>query len=273
MKILNWVKNEVDDYNKLLRDYPPVVFTLFVLSLVAANIFANKELINYKYACLDCGTAFSWIMFLCMDVTCRHYGARVTIKLSLLALAVNLVTAAAFMLLSNIGGNWGAFYDTKNNIANTVLNNTFAGSPYIVMGSSIAFIASSIINAFLHSTISRATLTNGSKCKDHSFNKSNSFTKNIAKTSSALTFGNFALASWLSTFIAQFCDNALFSLIVSKVLFGWTFTQVFCCAMIQAVAELLCEVIFSPLGYHWCCKWQKNKIGSDYLNSAMQAVS
>lgn len=242
MKVFTLIKKEVDDYSKMLRDYPPVVFTLFVLSLVAANIFANKELINYKYLCLDCGTAFSWIMFLCMDVTCRHYGPKATIKLSLLALVINLAVALSFALMASVGGNWGAFYDTADIAANSILNSTFSASPYIVFGSSVAFISSSVVNALLHNFISK---------KESKRRKSG--------------FALFAFASWVSTFVAQFCDNLIFSLIVSKVLFGWTFTQVIGCSTIQAVAELLCEVVFSPLGYYWCCAWEKNQIGKDYV--------
>ena len=51
---------------------------------------ANKELVSYKYLALDCGFAFSWIMFLCMDIICKRWGARASVKVSLFALLVNL---------------------------------------------------------------------------------------------------------------------------------------------------------------------------------------
>ena len=53
----------------------------------------------------------------------------------------------------------------------------------------------------------------------------------------------------MSTFIGQFVDNLLFALIVSKVFFGWTLLQCFTCAVTGAVAELVFEIVFSPLGY------------------------
>ena len=62
-------------------------------------------------------------------------------------------------------------------------------------------------------------------------------------------FGGFALRSYVSTFLAQFADNLIFALLVSKLFFGWTLLQCFTCALTGAVAELLFEVLFSPLGY------------------------
>ena len=62
-------------------------------------------------------------------------------------------------------------------------------------------------------------------------------------------FGAFALRSYVSTFIGQFADNLIFALIVSKLFFGWTLLQCFTCALTGAAAELLFEVVFSPLGY------------------------
>ena len=62
-------------------------------------------------------------------------------------------------------------------------------------------------------------------------------------------FGGFALRSYVSTFLAQFADNLIFALLVSKLFFGWTLLQCFTCALTGAVAELLFEIFFSPLGY------------------------
>ena len=62
-------------------------------------------------------------------------------------------------------------------------------------------------------------------------------------------FGSFALQSYVSTFLAQFADNLIFALLVSKLFFGWTLLQCFTCALTGAVMELLFEVVFSPFGY------------------------
>jgi hypothetical protein len=37
------------------------------------------------------------------------------------------------------------------------------------------------------------------------------------------------------------------------------------CAVTGAVAELIMEVIFSPIGYRIVSKWKANSIGHEYL--------
>ena len=70
-KFHNLIKKELKDYKLLFRNIPSLTITLFFISVVCANLMANKELFNYKYVALDCGFVFSWIMFLCMDVICN----------------------------------------------------------------------------------------------------------------------------------------------------------------------------------------------------------
>ena len=62
-------------------------------------------------------------------------------------------------------------------------------------------------------------------------------------------FFSFALRSYVSTAIAQFADNFIFATVVSKIFFGWSWTQVIVCSAIGAFFELLCEVVFSGLGW------------------------
>ena len=70
----------------------------------------------------------------------------------------------------------------------------------------------------------------------------------------------------ISLIIGQFVDNFLFALIVSKVFFGWTLLQCVTCALTGMVMELVCEVIFSPLGYLLVKKMEKNNVGKEYLD-------
>lgn len=86
------------------------------------------------------------------------------------------------------------------------------GNPiFIVAGSSAAFILSSVVNALI-------------------FNK-------IASKMS------FAKTSFVSTFISQYIDNFTFSVIVSRVLFGWGWGQMAVCALTQGIVESLCELL------------------------------
>ena len=75
-----------------------------------------------------------------------------------------------------------------------------------------------------------------------------------------------------NAFIGQFFDNFLFSLIVFTVFapifwdgFCWTPLQCAMCALTGAVAEVLMEIIFSPIGYRITRKWKADRVGRAYL--------
>ena len=38
------------------------------------------------------------------------------------------------------------------------------------------------------------------------------------------------------------------------------------CALTGAVAELIMEIVFSPIGYRVINKWKKHNVGSKYLD-------
>lgn len=238
-KIFSFVSREVDDFKILLRNIPSLTVSIFILSVVCANLMANKELVTFKYAALDCGFAFSWIMFLCMDVICKRWGAKASIKISLVALAANLFICVSFALLAKTPGMWGEYYASENSLVNDALNATFAGSWYVVLGSSIAFVSSSVVNALLNCAIGKFLNSDG--------------------------FFSFASRSYISTAIAQLVDNFIFATIVSKVFFGWTWIQVFVCSAIGAGFELLGEIFFSGLGYKVVRQWEKEKVGQEYI--------
>ena len=238
-KFLSFVSRESDDLKILLRNIPSLTVSIFILSVVCANLMANKELVTFKYAALDCGFAFSWIMFLCMDVICKRWGAKASIKISLVALAANLFICVSFALLAKTPGKWGEYYASENSLVNDTLNATFEGSWYVVLGSSVAFVSSSVVNALLNCAIGSLFKSDG--------------------------FFSFASRSYISTAIAQLVDNFIFATIVSKVFFGWTWIQVFVCSAIGAGFELLGEVFFSGLGYKVVRQWEKEKVGQEYI--------
>ena len=238
-KFLSFVSREADDFKILLRNIPSLTVSIFILSVVCANLMANKELVTFKYAALDCGFAFSWIMFLCMDVICKRWGAKASIKISLVALAANLFICVSFALLAKTPGKWGEYYASENSLVNDALNATFAGSWYVVLGSSVAFVSSSVVNALLNCAIGSLFKSDG--------------------------FFSFASRSYISTAIAQLVDNFIFATIVSKVFFGWTWIQVFVCSAIGAGFELLGEVFFSGLEYKVVRQWEKERVGQEYI--------
>lgn len=215
-----------NSYRSLMRSAPPLVVSLLVLSVVGMNLLANKSIdTGVSWLALDCGILFSWLTFLSMDILTHSCGPKAATAVSITALALNLMMAFLFFLASRVPGVWSeSFVEGSEAVLNTALNNTFGGTWFIILGSSIAFAASAILNNFLNYGIGRL-LSLGSG------------------------FGAFALRSYVSTFLAQFADNLIFALLVSRLFFGWTLIQCVTCAVTGAVLELLCEVVFSPLGY------------------------
>ena len=239
-KIICWVKEEVTDYKILLRNVPTLVTALFIVSVILMNILANKEIYTgTSWLALDCGICVSWLSFLCMDMLNRRFGPKAATKISILATGVNLAVCSIFFLISNIPGNWGQYYVYQDNIINDSLNNTLGGTWYVLLGSTVAFLISSIVNSSINYTIGTVYTSD--------------------------SFKVFALRSYVSTFFAQFIDNFIFALIVSYNFFGWSMLQCITCSITGGILELLCEVVFSPIGYKVCKRWEKGNIGNKYI--------
>ena len=237
-KLSKWYKY----YVLLLRSVPSLVMALFTVSVVLMNLLANKEIsLNISWLALDCGITMSWLSFLCMGMLTRGCGAKASIQLSLTAMIINLFVCGVLFLISNIPGNWGAFYTYNDGVANGALNSTIGGTWYVVLGSACAFAASAILNASLNAMIGKA-------CKKDNF-------------------ASYALRSYLSTIVAQFADNFIFAFMVSHVFFGWNMLQIVTSSLTGCIVELLCEVIFSPIGYRVCKKWDSENVGAAYLQA------
>lgn len=232
-------KNTLEDVRLLLRNIPAPVVTVFAISVVVMNLLANKELVALPWLALDCGFLVSWVSFLCMDIICKRFGARASVEVSVLALVANLAATLVFFLASLAPGHWGAYYDTGLDAVNTGLNATFAGSWYVVLGSSLAMLVSSIVNGIVNQAIGRRVGPDG--------------------------FGRFALRSYVSTLVGQVTDNLVFAIVVSHVFFGWTWAQVVMCSLTGAVAELLFEVVLGPVGYRVVRGWERDGVGAAYL--------
>ena len=245
-KLCDFTHKILTDFKILLRNIPSTTILFFTLSVVCANLMANKELINFKYLALDCGFVFSWIMFLCMDIICKRWGAKASIKVSLFAIFINFCVCLSFFLLSLTNGSWGevASNPEKATVINSALNKTFGGNWFVVFGSMVAFLVSSIINAGINSSIG----------------------KRIEKKYQENSFSNFALRSYISTFIAQFSDNFIFATIVSRTFFGWTWQQIILCSVFGATCELLCEICFSGIGFKILQTWEKENVGEAYID-------
>lgn len=225
-----------------MQSIPAVVLTFFVVSCIGANLLANKSInLPFDWMALDCGILFSWLSFLSMDIIVKRFGAKAATEVSLTACAINLLVCFVFFVASFIPGMWGESFVDNGDIVNISLNNTFGGTWYVLLGSTIAFISSAIINNTLNSFIG--------KLRQHDKD----------------SFKTYALRSYISTVVGQFFDNLIFALIVSLNFFGWTFIQCLMCSAIGAIVELVCEVVFSPIGYNIVKRWELSGIGKEYL--------
>lgn len=238
-KIKNWLKWEKEGLDILLRSVPATVVTLFVVSVICMNLLANKTLLQLDWIALDGGILISWLSFMCMDIITRHFGPRASNRISLLACGINLLTCMIFYVASVIPSNAGDY---------SAFNSILGGTWFILLGSTVAFLASAVMNNTLNFMIGKA------------------FKKNPN--------GRFAYAMrcYISTFIGQFLDNFIFSVIVFMGFaplywngFRWTLVQCAMCAFTGAVAELIMEILFSPIGYRISIHWQKNNVGCEYL--------
>lgn len=217
------IRSEYRGYRAILEKVPSLALTIFVLAVVMMNLLANKELFHTDWVALDCGFVLSWIPFLLMDCFCKVYGGRDALRISILAITINLLTFGILKLVSLTPGMWGGYYTTGLAEVNDALNETIGGSTWIVFGSAFAMAVSSAANSIINMTIAGILKASG--------------------------YREFAARSFISTAISQFIDNFVFALVVSVPLFGWTFKQAMFCSITAAGFELLMEVLFSGAGY------------------------
>lgn len=224
----------------LLRCVPSPVVALFTVGVVCMNLLANKTLVQTDYLALDGGILLSWLAFLCMDMITRHFGAGAANRITFFAAGVNWLTSLIFFIAGSIPSSADDY---------SALDGILRGTWFILLSSTIAFLVSGVINNLLNAAIGRL------------------FRKN---PNGKLAF---AARSYFSTFIGQFADNLLFALLVFRLFapifwdgFSWTIPQCLMCALTGAVAELLMEVLFSPIGYRVTKRWQELGVGKEYFD-------
>lgn len=237
--ILEKLKREYQETRVLLRCIPSVVVSLFVVSVICMNLLANKTLVQNEWIALDGGILISWLSFMCMDIITKYFGPKASTKIALLASSINLLTCFIFYIASAIPSSASDY---------TALNGILGGTWFILLGSTIAFLISAVINNVLNWTIGKA------------------FRKNPDGKLAFVT------RSYVSTFIGQFLDNLIFSIIVFVIFapiywngFHWTMLQCVTCALTGAAAELVMEILFSPIGFKIVNAWKKHNVGQEYL--------
>lgn len=236
----DYLRREKREIDILLRCVPATVVTLFVVSVISMNLLANKTLVQLPWLALDGGMLISWLSFMCMDIITKHFGPRAANRITLLAAAINVLTCLIFYIASVIPSNAADY---------TAFDSILGGTWFILLGSTVAFLSSGVINNRLNHALGRA------------------FRRNPHGKLA------FAVQSYVSTFVGQFMDNFIFSVIVFMFFaprywdgFHWTLLQCSMCALTGAAAELLMEILFSPIGYRICRRWRENAVGKEYLD-------
>ena len=238
-KVMKFIRSEREKTTILLRSIPAPVMTLFVVSVICMNLLANKTLLQLDWIALDGGILISWLSFMCMDILTKHFGPEASNRISLLAVLINLLTCVIFFVASAIPSNAGDY---------SAFNGIFGGTWFILLGSTVAFILSAIVNNMLNFAIGNA------------FRSS---------PDGKLAYG---MRTYVSTFIGQFFDNFVFSVIVFVFFapifwagFCWSVLQCATCALAGAACELVMEIIFSPIGYRITKRWRRLCVGKEYI--------
>lgn len=224
-----WFGREVQETKVLFRCIPIVPVIIFIVSVIAMNLMASKLIVNTSWLSLDAGIVVSWISFLTMDMLVKRFGPRAAIKVNLLAVFVNIIVMLLFTAAAFIPGDWA-------------LNDYSTGINWWIIGASTAaFIVSGVVNSILAWAIRKM------------------FKKNQNGVACYIT------SSYISTMVGQFVDNLVFAFIFTFWFGGLTVLAMFMFAVTGAVVELICEIIFSPIGYRVSENWRKQDIGKEYI--------
>ena len=145
--IKKWMIEEKEKTAILLRCIPATVVTLFVVSVICMNLLANKTLFQNDIIALDGGILISWLSFMCMDIITKHFGPEASNRISILATGINLLTCLIFFVASVIPSNANDY---------SAFDEIFGGTWFILLGSTVAFLSSAVINNRLNWMIGRA---------------------------------------------------------------------------------------------------------------------
>lgn len=238
-KIKNWFKQEWLETKTLFKCLPAWPFAVLCAALIAMNFLANKGIVATSWLSMDAGIVVSWISFLAGDTLVKRFGAKAAIKINVAAICVQLIA----ILLLTIGAiiPWA-----DPSTAMDGFDTIFSASLWPLAAGTGAFILAIVFDSFL----SKFILT---RFKDRT------------------SFRAYAVASYGSTFIGQFLDNLLFALFFSVWQPWCDPSSIWLMALVGAVVELICQVVFSPVGYKIASNWRKNGIGNEYISLVKEA--
>lgn len=241
-KFKKWFHKEWNETRVLFRSIPGIVFTLFILSTVLMNLLASVAIVETSWLALDAGFLVSFVGFLLSDMIVKRFGPKAAIKTTILALLVNLVVCSIFGLVAVVANSVGAYF---------ALADYATGVQWWIVGASAAaFLFSGVIDSILHAIIKGLFKKNPNGFVAH------------------------AASAWGSTFFGQLLDNLVFAFLFTfpaSIIGLWgmnamTVGALFGMALAGALFELLCQIIFTPIGFRVAESWRKNKIGQEYID-------
>lgn len=232
-KVKTFIKESITDFKKV----PSWLVALSAVTTVLMNLLANKSLIATDWWTGDCGVIVSWVMFLVMDIVTQKHGGKASFAVTMFDVAVallmgGLMAGVAAVPESPISG-W--FYGEEACIA---LNNVIGNNFLVLLVSLFAFICSSLVDIGTNVMLGKA------------FKKSKTFAEG-SDAKGLKGFFVYFVRAYASTFVSQFVDNLVFACIAVPLLFAYpcTFASLAIGALLGAVAELVLELVFAPIGY------------------------
>ena len=234
-RFISAVRSFRDQTFCLLRSLPVFITAFFIIDNLLMNVLAGFKIIDLPWLVINWAITVSWGTFMILDVVTKRFGPAAANILSVIAAIANLIAALVCFLLSKI-------------FSNPLLDLILGGQWSVFTASTIAFIASSVLNNHLNHLIGKA------------------FSKNPDGKAA------YSARAFTSTFVSQFIDNFLFlflaffifPMIPSALNVTYTVPQILSCAALFAIAELITEVIFAPVGYMTVKKWKEKGVGKEY---------
>lgn len=244
-KIKKFITDSIADFKKV----PSWLIAVSSVAVVLMNLVANKGLLNLSWIALDAGFLVSWVMFLCMDIATQKYGGKASFAVTVFNVGVALASSLLLLIIAKLPPEWGGgwFFGAQSEGA---LNTVIGNSILVVLVSLLAYVVASGIDILSNITIGKW------------MRNSKAFKNEDGKRTVKGFFVYFTRA-YTSTFLSQFVDNLVFQFIAYNFLFSWFYggvpgaalgsveaqLSILMGAFTGAVAELLLELLFAPIGY------------------------
>lgn len=238
-KLKNWLKNDLHETKVLFRCLPAFPFAILCAALISMNFLANKGIVATNWISVDAGIIVSWISFLAGDTLVKRFGPKAAIKINIAATGVQLIA----ILLLTLGATipWA-----DPSTAMQGFDSIFGAAIWPLAAGTGAFVLAIVFDSFLSKFL-------------------------LTRFKNRTSFKAYAVASYGSTFVGQFLDNLLFALFFSVWQPWCDPSSIWLMALAGAVVELICQAIFSPVGYKVASNWRKNGIGNEYIELVKEA--